>query len=1037
MSLSATSIHRPVLAIVLSLLVILFGVIGYRYLGVREYPSVDPPIITVSANYTGANADVIESQITEPLEESISGIEGVRTLTSTSREGRSNITVEFNLGSNLETAANDVRDRVSRAMMYLPPDADTPIVLKADADAVPICNLNVQSDIRDLMELTDIATNNLREKLRTIPGVSEVQVWGGKRYAMRLWFDPVKLAAFKLTLMDVQTALNRENVELPSGRIDGMATELTVRTMGRLESVEDFNNLIIKERGSLVVRLKDIGYAELGTESYRTIQKRDGVPTVGLVLIPQPGANYIGILDEFYNRIKIMQKDLPADIRLAIGFDTSKYIRKSIREVAETVVSAFALVVLIIFLFLRDWRTTLIPVIAIPISLIGAFFIMYIADFSINVLTLLGLVLAIGIVVDDAIVVLENIYTKVEHRMQPVQAALAGSREVYFAIISTTVALVTVFLPIIFLQGLIGRLFREFGIVLAGAVLISAFVSLTLTPMMASRFLKTRQKHNRFYTWTEPFFIRLTGTYRTFLVWFLKRRWLALAAMACAVVLILIFNQVIQRELSPYEDRSGMQIRATGPEGASYELMDAYMSDLNQVVEENVPERESVISMTAPGFGSGASNSGFVRIMLKDPDKRQRSQQQISDALTIPVNQLSGGRAFITQDQSLSTSRRASLPVQYVIQAQNFAKLKEALPVFLDEARKNPVFNFVDTDLKFNKPELQVAINRDRARTLGVSALEIAQTLRLAYSGQRWGFFIRDSKQYQIIGQVSRGDRDDPMDLKMLYVRNRNGEMVRLDNLVEIKEQSSPPTLFRFNRYVCATISAGLTPGKTIGDGIQVMDEIAKKILDDTFRTELSGPSRDFSESASGMNFALYLALILIFLILSAQFESFRDPFIIMLTVPLAMGGAFLSLWYFSQTLNIFSQIGMIMLIGLVTKNGILIVEFANQRRIQGMGILEAVQDAAVSRFRPILMTSLSTFLGILPIALALGAGSESRVPMGIAVCGGLVFSTLLTLFVVPAMYSYLSKRKRSFEHMKQTEPMQKVDESLMTRGHK
>ena len=1025
MSLSATSIRRPVMAIVMSIAIVLFGIIGYAYLGVREYPSVDPPIITVDATYTGANADVIMSQITEPLEESLSGIEGIRTLSSSSREGRSRITVEFNLESDLETAANDVRDRVSRAMQYLPPNADTPIVTKSDADATPICNLSVMSDRRDLMEMTDIATNNIREKLRTIPGVSEVQVWGSKLYSMRLWFDPGKLAAFNLTLMDIESALNRENVELPSGRIDGSATELTVRTMGRLNTPEEYNNLIIKENDQSIVRLKDVGYAELGPENYRSMTKRDRMPMVSLVLIPQPGANYIDILDEFYVRIQQMQKDLPPDIKLSVGFDNTKYIRKSIREVAETVFTAFILVVMIIFLFLRNWRTTVIPVIAIPISLIGAFFIMYLADFSINVLTLLAIVLAIGMVVDDAIVVLENIYAKVEGHMLPLQAAIAGSKEVYFAIISTTVTLAAVFLPVIFLQGLIGRLFREFGIVLAGSIVISAFVSLTLTPMMSSRILREKEKHSRFYYWSEPFFVRMINIYRQALASFMEHRGWAFVGIAVALVIIVVTWIVLPSELSPYEDRSSIQIRATGPEGLSFEYMNRYLDELVQLVETEVPERATLFSMTA--MGAGASNSGFLRLTLKEPEERIRSQQEIAEQLAPKVSRLSGARAFVAQDQSLSTSRRSSLPVQYVIQAPDFEKLKEVLPKFIEEASKNPMFTFVDTDLKFNKPEIQVVINRERSRTLGVSTRDISETLRLAYSGGRWGYFIRNAKQYQIIGQVGRGDRNEPMDLKMLYVRNRNGEMVRLDNLVELEEHSSPPTLYRFNRYVAATVSAGLARGKTIGDGIQAMDEIADQVLDESFRTELTGPSRDFSESSSSVLFAFFLALVLIFLILAAQFESFRDPFVIMFTVPLALAGALLSLWYFSQTINIFSQIGLIMLIGLVTKNGILIVEFANQRRAQGLDLMTAIQEAAVSRFRPILMTSLSTFLGILPIALALGAGSESRIPMGIAVCGGLVFSTFLTLFIIPAIYSFMSKRNRSFEYMQVQEQESRV----------
>ena len=998
MSLSSTSINRPVLSIVMSLFIILFGVIGFTYLGVREYPNVDPPIITVSTSYTGANADVIESQITEPLEESISGIAGIRTLSSSSREGSSRITVEFNLDVNLEAAANDVRDRVSRAMQNLPPDCDTPIVLKADADAVPIVYLNVLSDARSLIELTDIASNVLRERFRTIPGVSEAQVWGAKDYAMRLWLNPAKLAAYKMTPMDVQNALARENIELPTGRIEGNATELTIRTQGRLETVEEFNNLIVKESGGSLVRFQDIGYAELGTENYRTLYRRDGVPMTGLVLIPQPGSNYINILDEFYRRIDQLKKDLPPDIKMEIGFDTSTYIRRSIKEVEETVFTAFSLVLLIIFLFLRDWRTTIIPVIAIPISLIGAFFIMYIAEFSINVLTLLGLVLAIGMVVDDAIVVLENIFTKVERGMEPLKAGHLGIKEVYFAVISTTVALAAVFMPVIFLQGLTGRLFREFGIVIAGSVIISAFVSLTLTPMLATKILKQKKQHSWFYYKTEPFFVSLVGGYRQSLRWFMQHRWLGLVGIAASIGLIAILNSVMPRELAPYEDRSGLRLNSTAQEGVTFEHMDKLMQEMSGLVEAAVPEKKSMNVMTSPGFGGTGANSGFLRITLVPPEQRNRTQQEIAEELAVQVNQLTGARTSVVQEQSLgSGAGRGGLPVRYVIQAVNFEKLQEVLPKFLDEARKNPVFNFVDADLKFNKPEIEIQINRERARTLGVSATDIAQTLRLAYSGQRAGYFILNSKQYQIIPQVERGDRNEPLDLTLLHVRNKNGELVALGNLVNLKESSRPPQLYRFNRYVSATVSAGLARGKTIGEGIAAMDEIAKRVLDESFRTDLSGAARDFAESSSSLAFALALALILIYLILSAQFESFRDPLIIMFTVPLALAGALLSLWYFDKTLNIFSQIGMIMLIGLVTKNGILIVEFANQRRGQGLSLMEAIQDAAVARFRPILMTSLSTFLRILPIALALGAGAESRVPMGVAGCGGVGFYTFLT----------------------------------------
>jgi len=1023
MSLSSTSIRRPVLSIVMSIVIIVFGVIGYTYLGVREFPSVDPPVITVSTNYIGANADVIESQITEPLEESINGIAGIKSLTSVSRDGRSTITVEFDIEVDLEAAANDVRDRVSRALSFLPPDIDIPIVAKADADATPIVFLGVQSNTRNLLQLSEMANNVFKERLQTIPGVSSVQIWGEKKYSMRLWLEPSKLAAFGLSAVDVRNALNRENIELPSGRIEGDNTELSIRTVGRLSTEDEFNDLIIKEDAGGIVRLRDLGHAQLGAENERSILKWSGIPMVGVVLVAQAGANNIAITDEFYKRLDHLKKTLPSDITTVIGFDVTTYIKESITEVEQTIFVAFALVVLIIFLFLRDWRSTIIPVIAIPISLIGAFFIMYIADFSINVLTLLGIVLAIGIVVDDAIVVLENIYVKIENKMNPIEAAKKGSAEIFFAVVSTTVALASVFMPVIFLQGLTGRLFREFGIVIAGSVIISSFVALTLTPMLSSRILKRREKHNWFYSITEPFFVKMNTAYKRQLEYFMQHRWITLPGIVTTIVLIWILFANIPSELAPLEDRSRLTINATAPEGATFEFMDHYMDQLIQVLRDSIPEAEGIFSVTSPGFGASSSvNTGFAGAILKVPDERERTQMQIADDITPVVGKFSGARTFVTQQQTIGGGRRGGLPVQFVLQAPNFEKLEEFLPKFLDETRNYPIFTIVDVNLKFNKPELKLSIDRQKARTLGVSTSDIAQTIQAAFSGQRFGFFIKDGKQYQVIGQFSRENRDAPIDLKSTYVKNSSGELIQLDNVVYTEEQSAPPQLYRFNRYVSATVSAGLAPGRTLGEGIDAMYEIADKVLDESFATALDGPSKDFQESSSSLLFAFILALGLIYLVLAAQFESFRDPFIILFTVPLALAGALISIWYFDQTLNIFSQIGIIMLIGLVTKNGILIVEFANQRKAAGLEKTEAVISAAVSRLRPILMTSLSTVLGILPIALALGAGSESRVSMGIAVIGGLIFSTFLTLFVVPAMYAYLSRKTATVSNVTETE---------------
>lgn len=1010
-SLSTISINRPVLAMVFSLVIILFGFIGFNYLGVREFPSVDPPVISVSTSYVGASAEVVESQITEPLEDAINGIAGIRTITSSSREGRSNIGIEFELGVDLEAAANDVRDKVSGALNRLPPDVDPPVVSKADADSQPIIYLTVISARRDLLELSRLAQIYFKERLQTIPGISSVNIWGEQRYSMRLWMDPIKLASLKLTPSDVFQAVNRENVELPSGRIEGQNTELTVRTMGRLNTVEDFNQLIIKEDGSQVVRFQDVGYAQLYPENDRTLLRRDGVPGVAIAIVAQPGANNIEIADRLYEKLGQIEKDLPDDVKWVMSHDSTEYIRESISEVKETIFIAFCLVLIIIFMFLRDWRTTFIPVITIPVSLIGSFFIMYLLGFTINVLTMLGIVLAIGLVVDDAIVVLENIYSKVEEGNDPKEAARKGAIEIYFAVISTTIAVVAVFLPVIFLQGLTGRLFREFGLVVASAVAISSFVSLTLTPMMSSKLLKRRAVQPWLYRVTEPFFDWMATAYGRSLQGFMKRRWMAFVIIAVAAGLIYLIGANLQSELAPMEDRSEFRFQAQAPEGATFEYMDSYVVGMTDFVQEEVPEILGILSITSPGFGGGAVNNGFLKVMLVDPKDRTRSQQEIVDDITPKARKFTGVRTFITQSQTIG-DRRGGFPVQFVIQAADLAKLKAVLPAFLDKANDNPKFTFVDLDLKFNKPEINIIINRDKARSLGVSIIDIAQTLQLGLSGTRFGNFVMDGKQYQIIGQVERINRNEPLDLKTLYVRNRRGETIQLDNLVSVQEQSNPPQLYRFNRYSSAKVSAQLAPGVSLGEGIEEMRKIGEEVLDETYSTDLAGASREFSESSSSIYTAFLMALAIIYLVLAGQFESFRDPFIIMFTVPLALAGSLLTLWYFGQTMNIFSQIGIIMLIGLVTKNGILIVEFANQRKEKGMQLIEAVTGAAESRFRPILMTSMSTILGILPIALALGAGSESRVSMGIAVIGGMLFSTVLTLYVIPAIYSYFSGKE-------------------------
>ncbi len=1004
MSLSSTCIKRPVFATVMNIILILVGCIGLVFLGVRDYPSVDPPIISVSTSFPGANADVIETQITEPLESAINGIPGIRSLTSQSRDGRSNITVEFELEVDLETAANDVRDKVSGAMRKLPKDIDAPTVSKADADAQPIFGVSLRSDKRSLIDLSMYAEQYYKERLQTIAGVSSVSIWGEKRYSVRLRMDPALLTAYSVTPMDVRDAVSRENIELPSGRIEGDNTELTIRTLGRLLTIEDFNNLVIREDGDKVVRFRDIGIAEADAEDTRSIMKRNGVPMVACVIIPQPGANYIDIVDRAYGVMADMQKDLPDDVEAGVAFDNTVFIRSSINEVKDTIVEAFVLVVLIIFLFLRNWRTTLIPVLAIPISLVGAFFVMYLAGFTINILTLLAIVLAIGLVVDDAIVVMENIYAKIEQGMSPLEAGFKGSNEIFFAVIATTVALVAVFFPIVFLQGTTGRLFREFSIVITGAVIISSFVALTFTPMISTKLLTRNVTDNWFYRKTEPFFEGMVNFYRRLLEGFMKVRWLAPLILIGAGVLIWVLWMATPSEMAPLEDRSNIRITSTAPEGATFEYMSRYSDELSSYMEKEVPEQDKIIQM----IGGGNTNRSNLNLWLTDPEQRGRTQQEIADELAVQVRNFTGARTMVSQQQTFG-GRRGGLPVEYVIQAKNLDDLKRILPRFMDEVNKSPVFSVADVNLKFTKPELTIHIDRDKAAVLGVSMQNIAQTLQLTMSEQRVGYFILNGKQYQILSQIDRAYRNKPSDLQSIYVRNNNGELIALDNLVTTSESSMPPQLYRYDRFVAATVSAGLAKRKTISQGLDEMDRIAEKVLDDNFKTTLSGSSKDFVESSSSLMFAFILALMFIYLVLAAQFESFRDPLIIMLTVPLALIGAMVSLWYFDQTMNIFSQIGIIMLIGLVSKNGILIVEFANQRKSMGEPMFEAVKNAAVARFRPILMTSLSTVLGILPMAIATGAGAESRVAMGIAVVGGMICATFLSLFVIPAIYTYLS----------------------------
>ena len=1006
MNISELSIKRPVLATVLILIIILFGIVGYTSLGVREYPSVDNPIISVSASYPGANAEVIENQITEPLEQQINGIPGIRSLSSVSQYGSSRITVEFELSIDLETAANDVRDKVSRAQRMLPRDCDPPTVSKADADAMPILMVALHSDKRSLLELSELADLVVKEQLQTIQDVSSVMIWGEKRYCMRLWLDPVKMSGYGITPMDVKNALDRENVELPSGTIEGNTTELEIRTLGQMHTTEEFNNLVIKHDGTKVIRFSDVGQAELSPRDIKSYMKMNGIPMVGVAVTPQPGANHINIANAVYDRMKLMEKDLPEDVGYEYGFDNTRFIRASINEVKTTLYEAFILVILIIFLFLRDWRVTLIPCLVIPVSIIGAFFVMYLMGFSINVLSMLAVVLSVGLVVDDAIVMTENIYNRIEKGMTPMQAGIDGSREILFAIISTSITLLCVFVPIVFMEGQTGRLFREFAFVIAGAVVISTFTALTFTPMLSTKILVRREKKIRFYAWTEPFFEGLNKYYSKSLDFILRNRWIALASMLVALGFAAWMWSKTPSEMAPMEDRSQVTVRTQGPEGVTYEFMRDYTERINDVVDSLMPDAKFVTARVMSGGGN-------IQITLKDIKERSYSQMEVFEKLSAAVRRENDARAFV-QQQSSFAGGRGGMPVRYVLQATNIEKLQDVLPKFLAKVNENPAFQMADADLKFSKPEVRISINREKANLLGVSTRDIAQTLQWGLSGQRMGYLYMNGKQYDIIGEINRQQRNTTQALKSIYMRSGSGDMIQMENLVDLKEDIAPPRLYRYNRFVSATVSAGLGKGYTLGQALDEMDKIAKETLDDTFRTALTGESKDFRESSNSLLFAFGLALLLIYLVLAAQFESFKDPLIVMITVPLAVFGALVFIRGGGQTMNIFSEIGIIMLIGLVAKNGILIVEFANQKQGNGIDKADAIRQASVQRLRPILMTSTSTMLGLLPLMFAHGEGSAGRVAMGTAVVGGMLISTFFTMYIVPAVYSYISTDRKT-----------------------
>ena len=1010
MKLSQVSIQRPVFATVMSLAILLFGIISFTQLPVREYPDIDPPIISVVTLYRGASSNVVETEISDVLEEQFATLEGVKTITSSSREGGSVITIEFELNQNVNEAANDVRDRVSRVRGTLPQEIEDPIISKVDANAQAIVWLALSSTHHSGLELSDFADRVLKERIQRMPGVGSVIIGGERRYAMRVWLDPLRMAAHGLTAQDIEAAVRSENAEIPGGRVEGVKREFAVRTRGDLTEPEEFGAIIVLQKGNDIIRLRDVADVNVGAEDERTMARWNGQLAVGLGIVKQSKASTVDVAAEIHSVLPELSKLLPEGMKLEVAYDSSEFINESISEVQQTLIIALVLVVLVVLAFLKSFRATVIPSLAIPISIVGALAAVYFAGFTINILTLLGFVLAIGLVVDDAIVVLENIYRHMEMGKSRWQAAIDGSKEIGFAVISTTIALVAVFVPLAFLSGNVGRLFNEFGIAVAVAVLISGFVALTLTPMLSSQIL--RPLHGTGKSWAsrsfDTFFEFLNNIYERLLRWTLQHKFLMIACGLVAIILGVFLFNLLPSELVPVEDRGvGFGI-VIAPEGATLEYTDSYVKEVEKRLLP-LPEREGLFTATGLSFGGpGSVTNSFMFLNLKSRSERNKSQQQIIQELFPQLISIPGVLAFVINPPSLGTSFSSS-PVEYVLQADNYEELNNAVGIMMGEASQLGYLINMDSDLRLNKPQLDVDIDRERASHLGVSVTDIGSTLETLFGGRKVTDFKRGTKQYDVILQLKPEYRSTPDAIQNIYIKS-TGSLVQLANVVKVKKTVAPKELNHYNRIRSVTISASLAPGVTLGKALDDLDRIAQEKLPSGIKHEYAGQSLEYKSSSSALYLMFILAIIFIYLVLSAQFESFIHPFTILLSVPLAVFGALLTLFIFGQSLNIYSQIGLIMLIGLVTKNSILIVEFANQQRAKGLSFIEAVINAATIRLRPILMTSFATIFGILPIAIGIGAGAESRRPLGLAVVGGMFFSTFLTLVIVPVVYTLLAR---------------------------
>ncbi len=1010
MKLSEISIRRPVFATVLSLVVVVFGVVALQRLPVREYPDIDPPVVSVTTFYRGASPAVVETEITDILEETLATVEGIKQMTSSSREQGSNVTIEFELSRDVDEAANDVRDKVARVRGSLPLAAEDPVVSKVDVNAQPIVWIALSSDRHDGLELSDLADRVLKEKLQRLPGVGSVFIGGERRYALRVWLDPMRMAAQGLTPADVERAIQAANREIPGGRVEGTEREFSVRTLGELDSAEEFAAIVVRQEGESPVRLRDVADVVLGAEDDRSLARYNGRPAVGLGVVKQTRASTIDVAHEVRRALPGLSTGLPEGMRLDTAYDSAVFIEESIHEVQETLLIAMGLVVLVIFFFLKSMRATIIPALAIPVSVLGALAVAYFAGFTINILTLLALVLAIGLVVDDAIVVLENVYRHLEMGKDRRRASFDGSKEIGFAVVATTVSLLAVFVPLSFLQGTVGRLFNEFGISVAMAVFFSGFVALTLTPMLTSRML--RPLHSTKNNWAnrsfDAFFELLDRLYERTLRLALRRRFLIIAASVVLVALSGVIYRMLPRELVPTEDRGvGFGI-VVAPEGATLEYTDRYMREVEGRLLA-LPERRGLFSAVGLGFGGpGRVTNGFLFLNLKPRDDRERSQQEIVRSLFPQLFSIPGVLAFVVNPPSLG-GRGSSNPVEYVLQADSYEELGQAVGIMMGKASQLGYLVNLDTDLKLNKPQLEVAIDRERASGQGVSVVEIGGALETLLGGRVVSQFKRGSRQYDVIAQVRAEGRATPDVIREIYLRGGGG-LIQLANLVTVQESAAPKELNHFNRIRSASITASLAPGIDLGTALDALDRIAREDLPPGIQTALAGQSREFRETSGRLVFLFALAVLFIFLVLAAQFESFIHPLTILLSVPLAVVGALVSLRVFGQSMNIFSQIGLVMLVGLTTKNSILIVEFANQLRARGRSVREAVVEASRIRLRPILMTSFATIFGVLPLAIGFGAGAESRRPLGISVVGGMVFSTFLTLVLVPVVWSLLAR---------------------------